>query len=135
MAPFRDEHRLWQQVQYNFKWNEIPLALRFRQEQREIEDTEGISERSRLLVRAVVPRTDSVFNWAIWNEYFYNLNTIQGGPEAGFDQNRLFIGPSFPIHGGKVLIEPGYMNVYTNRARRAEDISFHVFTVYAFMNF
>lgn len=135
MAPFRDEHRLWQQVQSHFQWNHVSMVLRFRQEQRDIENTDGIAHRSRLLLRSLIPRSDSIFHWAFWNEYFYNLNTVPNGPEAGFDQNRLFIGPSFFLHSGKVLIEPGYMNVYSNRARRSEDLVFHLFTVYAFINF
>jgi hypothetical protein len=48
------------------------------------------------------------------NELFINANTVDWGPVAGFDQNRVFVGVGYKIDSS-LRAEVGYMNQYINR--------------------
>ncbi len=137
LAPFGNENRFWQQALYSEDFGIGVLQgtwlARFRQEQRFIQNNPLMAHRSRLLLRATFRAWENeTIRIAFWDEYFMTLNRA---PQGGFDQNRIFIGPSFKL--GSVAIEPGYMNVFTRSTREATVPNGlnQVFAVYIFVDF
>lgn len=51
-----------------------------------------------------------------WDEFFIRANTTQWGGQAGFDQNRVFLGLGWSFVPG-VRVEFGYMNQYIEDAK------------------
>jgi len=125
LSPFRDESRLWQQVLYQDKMNDRKsYMVRLRTEQRDIQGTKQIAHRVRLMGRLT---HDMNTNWGItvWDEFFLGLNTVPGGPRAGSDQNRIFLGPVYKL-SPMVRIEPGYMRVDYPRGTSSGRLTNHV---------
>jgi hypothetical protein len=87
------ENRLFQQLLYVEKFPFVKLTSRSRMEERFIEHTDGTAFRARTMLRGDFPLPripDTAF--VVYDEIFANLNTVGNGPEAGFDQNRFFLG-------------------------------------------
>ncbi|MDF0675813.1 MAG: DUF2490 domain-containing protein [Nitrospira sp.] len=94
-SSFFEENRIYQQANYVHKFQSWNTLSRVRLEERWIEDAAGTAVRLRLLWRGLYPLPKAPqWAFATYDEVFINLNTVQGrrGPEAGFDQNRFFIG-------------------------------------------
>lgn len=110
------EHRLWQQavLQHAFA-SGVSVQARTRFEQRFSEAGDDVGFRIRQFVRvnwqpdAAVP-----LGVALWDEVFVGLNDVDWGPRAGFDQNRLFVGPFLALSPWARL-EAGYLFVYLAR--------------------
>lgn len=137
LAPFGNENRFWQQALYSENFGIGPVqgnwAVRFRQEQRFIQNNPLLAHRSRLMLRTTFRAWENeTIRIAIWDEYFLNLNRA---PQGGFDQNRFFIGPSFTV--GSVAIEPGYMSVFSRSTQEATIPNGlnQVFALYVFVDF
>ncbi|MEY4667956.1 MAG: hypothetical protein RL518_655 [Pseudomonadota bacterium] len=111
---YRDEQRLWQQILYKHDlWN-ISLQHRLRQEQRWIEDTDGVSNRTRYMLRGSLPLTDAHdFGITVFDEFMVTLNTVEGGPWRGYDRNRLFVGTFWRV--GNAHYEIGYLGEHAKR--------------------
>jgi len=90
---FTDEHRVFQQLIYSRKFPSFKIFSRSRLEERIIDHADGTAVRARTLLRGDFP-LPGASDWAIvvYDEIFVNLNTVGHGPEAGFDQNRFFLG-------------------------------------------
>ncbi len=90
---FFDENRIYQQINYAHKFQSLNTLSRARLEERWIEGADGTALRLRLMLRGMYPLPIAP-KWALvsYDEVFINLNTVDHGPEAGFDQNRFFIG-------------------------------------------
>jgi hypothetical protein len=73
----------------------------------------GASVRLRELIGLNHP-LDKSWSLVASNEAFFNLNTVDWGPVAGFDQNRLFLGVSYQLNT-TFHTEVGYMNQYIDR--------------------
>ena len=86
------ENRVWQQIQHGFSAGPFSLGNRLRIEERFIENTEGVAVRGRYRLRMDYPLADPAWHLVASNEVFLNLNSVEGGPSRGFDQNRLFGG-------------------------------------------
>ena len=98
---FTGEQRIYQQLSYKetFPFLEtfpfIKILSRSRLEERWIDHTDGTALRARTMLRVDVPLPKMIPDTAfvVFDEFFFNLNGVSGGgPEAGFDQNRFFIG-------------------------------------------
>jgi len=90
---FINENRLFQQLLYVETFPFVKLTSRSRMEERFIEHTDGTAFRARTMLRGDFPLLripDTAF--VVYDEIFANLNTVGNGPEAGFDQNRFFLG-------------------------------------------
>lgn len=99
-------------------------------------DDEG-SQRLRHLLRVQYKFGEKPWALVVWDEYFYNTNTIRPSTrshapvtKAGFDQNRAFIGGAY-FFGEKQqhMIESGYMNNYVNGATRDRNAAVWMTTV------
>lgn len=106
---FRDETRWYQQFLYEDKVGGNALTDRFRFEQRDIQDTSATSYRVRNMFRVAHP-IDKGGTWqaVAYDELFWNVNSVVGGPKAGFDQNRVFLGANRKV-AAHARIEAGYL--------------------------
>jgi hypothetical protein len=124
-----NEHRVWEQLLLTKKLDAVQLGLRPRFEQRVVAGEEGTGLRVRLWGRAAVPVSDRI-SLVVTDEVFVGLVATDWSV-AGFDQNRLFVGPAFPIEGlGRV--EFGYMNTFVLRESGNTDL--HIASANLFLN-
>ncbi len=105
---FKWEHRLYQQMLYHAIFKFLTLQSRTRFEQRFIESTNAVSLRGRTQLRINIPMTQKR-DWlfVVSDEVFFHLNSVQNGPQSGFDQNRLFVGTNFQF-SPQISLDVGY---------------------------
>ena len=105
---YLQEHRIFQQLIYSKKFSTFKLFSRSRLEERWIQNAIGTAVRARTMLRGDFPLTaDPALALAAYDEIFVNLNTIRQGPEAGFEQNRFFLGLNYTI-SSNLNIDVGY---------------------------
>ncbi|MBA4078800.1 MAG: DUF2490 domain-containing protein, partial [Cyanobacteria bacterium PR.023] len=61
-----------------------------------------------------------------------NLNSVQGGPQAGIDQNRFFAGLGIKAMK-KARVEVGYQYQYINRSDQFDDQANHAIVIQSFV--
>jgi hypothetical protein len=127
----QNEHRIWQQVLMNKSFKRCLLINRSRIEQRLFEPIDGASVRVRHLVKVNYPVHKRVYA-TVSNELFINLNSLEGGPQAGIDQNRLFAGVGIKTLK-KARVEVGYQYQYINRSDRFDDQANHAIVIQSFV--
>lgn len=112
---FSNEHRIFQQLLAEHRAGKLSITNRTRLEQRMLEDADGTSLRLRHMLRLAYP-IDPKKKWAVvlYDELFWNLNTVRSGPESGFDQNRIFLGLSRTVNQS-VRLEGGYLWNFINQ--------------------
>ncbi len=108
-----NENRAWEQHTFALPTTAGDLQLRSRIEQRTVNISSSTAVRFREMVRFSHPLDD---RWSLVgaNELFINANSVDWGPVAGFDQNRIFVGVGYTLEPG-LRAEVGYMNQYINR--------------------
>ncbi|WP_447969648.1 DUF2490 domain-containing protein [Nitrospira sp. M1] len=112
---FRDEHRLYQQLSFRHAFTDFRVSSRTRLEERFIRNARGTALRAREMVRVDVPfGAEKRWGVVVYDEVFVGLNTLQGGPESGFDQNRAFLGISHKL-SDSLSVDFGYQNQAINR--------------------
>ena len=126
---FAREQRTWQQVLYEKEFSRFTFSSRFRFEERFIQDVEGVSLRGRDLIKFVFPLNKKK-DWGLVlsDELFVNLISHFHGPQAGIDQNRLFVGLSKKI-SENVKLEGGYQLQYINNNSPKADRLNHIIRV------
>ena len=139
LSPVRSEDRLWEQVQYSFSLSGplsgVRVFQRLRFEQRHIERTEGLAHRGRLQLRAASRVSlEEPWGWALSDEVFYNFNTVVGGPKAGFDQNRIFLGPQYQIDR-RTRLESGYLQSWIAQGAARDSQINHAAVIFLFVDF
>lgn len=122
-----NESRLYQQLSYEQGLGPLQLSDRLRLEQRFLASApSGVAWRIRNLVRAAwglgAERRVSLI---LSDEIFFDLNTVPGGPQTGFDQNRAFAGMGFKLTDHFTL-EVGYLNVINRRPTADTHLMLHV---------
>lgn len=122
--PTRIEHRSFQELLIRNKFSESSLTHRIRFEQRFLENISGVSLRGRYFLRFMKPITEK-FSFVSNEEAFFHLNDRSGGPQAGFDQNRFFLGLNHKI-GDQVSVDFGYQNQYIERRGSSTDSLNHI---------
>lgn len=133
-SPSRDESRVYQQALLQNDGDDFWWAIRGRLEERWIENSSGTALRARLFGRAqwyLAP--EKFFALATWGELFWGLNSVDGGPKAGFDQTRLFVGPHLKVNP-QTRFEFGYMNNYLDKGRDTVDVMNHILVVYTYVD-
>ena len=115
------ESRIWEQFIYNQKIGKIPIAHRFRLEQRFIDQNIGnhlFSQRLRYFFRSVIPlekQKSEVFSNGLFvslqNEVFLNLQNKDKINNNYFDQNRAYTSLGYRL-SKKADVELGYLNQY-----------------------
>jgi hypothetical protein len=134
-SPFRNENRLWQQFVYQLFPGGGQWVNRLRLEQRWIGNTGSVAHRLRYMMRGLIPlnEEEKKISLCVWDEVFMNLNDVIRGPQAGFDQNRAFLGLNFQM-SKEVQIETGYLNLYDKDATERYDLINHTIVLYAYVN-
>jgi hypothetical protein len=120
-AKTQHEERPFLQLMHNHEYRDWKITNRTRYEVRMFRsDNEG-SQRLRHQLRLQYKFAAGLWAVVLWDEYFYNTNTIVPSLEshapitkAGFDQNRAFFFGEKQQH----IIESGYMNNYVDGATR-----------------
>lgn len=115
-----DEHRPFLQLLGEHRLGPVALVNRTRAEARFIEGTQQASLRARHMLRALYRLPDSQLGFAVYDEFFFNLNSVANGPPGGLDQNRLFAGVNYLLLPF-VQIEGGYMWNYIWRSGAPAD--------------
>ncbi len=134
-----DEQRIWQQFLWSPKFEAFSLDLRSRLEERFLQTGSDVGVRFRQLVGGRLPLDFAPrITPMIWNEVFFNLNdTDWTAPrtEAGFDQNRFFVGLGFKLEReARLRLDAGYMNQYIRRPGN-QDLSNNLFSLTLQWNF
>lgn len=123
--PDRDEHRVFQQSQVDWKLGPFNASYRTRLEERMLEHESEASIRLRNQMRLLYP-LPRFPTWSLVaaDELFLDLNGVKKGSESGFDQNRLFLGVSHQWNK-HVRLELDYLNQMVQRDRGSEDVMRH----------
>jgi hypothetical protein len=128
-AHFNDEHRIFQQVLIENKWDRLKLTNRTRLEERFIEGARDTAVRARHMTRLAYA-FDHDKKWSLvgYDELFWNLNDTQKGPQSGFDQNRSFLGVNRKLTPN-LDVEAGYLLDFVNRAIPKPDKANHALLI------
>ncbi len=100
-------------------------------EERFIEKQNQVGVRIRQKFRADYPLVglSKQLKLIVWDEAFFNLNSVNWGPVAGFDQNRAFAGLGWQFdQEGRYTLELGYMNLYINHGAKVDYMNHLLFT-------
>jgi hypothetical protein len=129
-GPTSDEHQVWEQFTWSEPSGSVSRTWRTRFEQRFSDKGDDVGLRLRQLFRTGIPiRKGSRFEVVAWDEVFFHLRDTDWGLEAGFDENRFFVGLGWkvaPSFGGDV--ELGYMNRYIDQSV-GQNVLQHVISV------
>jgi hypothetical protein len=135
-APDTDEHRIFQQLTWAPTFRSIAWQSRTRLEQRFLSTGDDVGWRFRQFVKATwpIPGTKRLA-LAVYDEVFIACNDTDWGAAAGFDQNRLFVGPQLRIDTEPaVVLELGYLNRF-KREENANNVMDHIALLNVFLNF
>jgi hypothetical protein len=115
-GPDVDENRIWQQWTTGFSLGKAGLGWRSRLEQRFLEGSSDVGWRFRQFIKLTRPLAfDDRLRLVAYDEIFLALNDTDWGANAGFDQNRFFVGLSWQFVPGR-SVELGYLNQYIQRS-------------------
>lgn len=158
LVGFTDEHRTYAAFHWDYTHQEtgIRLSFRFRVEARFRHPDQGleVGVRFREQARLLVPLENSrVLFLVFWDELFENPHdsghTAYTGvsmgmqttlytstwQNAGFDQNRAFLGLGVQVIPSVFRVEAGYLNQWVRRpANTAGDAMNHVFMLQTYVN-
>lgn len=119
----RYERRPWQQFAWSAKrWDWGSLLLRWRLEQRDLENSNDTGQRFRQMAQFTIPVRTNDMTGVLSVEHFVNLNDSDAGARSGFDQVRAYSGLRFPLTN-RASFEAGYMMQYINRTNRRDLIN------------
>lgn len=136
-SPFRNENRVFEQFSYSETFGDWLIGLRARLEQRRIEYTnDRVAHRLRGQVRFnYYVDSEHRFAAVFSDEWFMNLNDVPNGPQSGFDQNRIFVGPCVTA-SKDARIEFGYLNARVNSSSiLTDDLISHAIVTYVYLDF
>lgn len=108
------QQQVWQQFSWSEPSGNFSRFWRTRLEQQFIEGQDDVGVRLRQLFRTSIPvRDGSRFSVVGWDEIFFSLRDTDWGANAGFSENRFFIGLGWRVdRGGHAAMELGYMSQY-----------------------
>ena len=97
------------------------------------EHTDGVSNRFRYLLKGSYALTeDDNFGITGYDELFVTLNSVEGGPSAGYDRNRFFIGPYWVAENARY--EVGYLGEHA-RSFGSDERYISALMIFANFNF
>ncbi len=125
------EHRVWEQILFAHEHKRFAMINRTRLEQRIFPHLDQAGNRLRHLVKVNYNLNKRLYLTAS-DELFLNLNSVEDGPQAGIDQNRIFAGL-----GVKTIkrsrVEIGYQCQYVNRRDQFDDQANHAIVIQSFV--
>jgi|GEM_PF-256269 len=118
---YRNEQQIWEQALYQHRFKHFAFSNRSRLELRWIQNTSGeMGVRFRNQLRVMVPFGKTRWGLVAFDEPFFNLNSVNNGPRAGFNQNWAFIGIERRLTNSMNL-DVGYLNNYVRNFRPVPD--------------
>lgn len=116
-----NENRYWQQIDWQAgQWLDGRITMRVRLEQRSIDVGDDLGVVLRFMTKYVRPfAANSNRSLIVGLEPFVDLRGTDWGGDAGFGQNRTFLGIGWRL-SDKLTLETGYMNQFI-RVDSAED--------------
>ena len=95
---YSPESRIWQMATYNHKVDTTEISHRGILEQRFIDKAANeVAHRLRYRLKISEPLMtigkETIFGWSVSDELMINANSVESGPQTGFDRNRLSTGP------------------------------------------
>lgn len=127
-----NENRIFQQYQNTLDFETAgKLQNRTRYEQRWVTYSSEMAQRLRHMIKYTYPINKN-WGFVFSEELFLNINSVGWGPKAGFDQNRVFLGPVYFIDNNQ-RVEFGYMNNYVNKDLKS-DLNNEVFAINYYLN-
>ena len=129
-----DEHRIWQQLLWAPTFGDIGFQSRTRLEQRFVSTGDDTGWRFREFVKlsrafSFEPRLALVG----YDEIFVDLNDTDAGQDAGFAQNRAFVGLAWRFdEDGRFVVELGYLNQFID-VRSGRNTMNHLVSVNLFV--
>lgn len=113
--PDSKQYRLWQQIEWEaLNCTILEINTRTRLEERFEKHEAGTSLRLRQKVELNFPLVQKQLAWVLSDELFFNVNHPSWVNNQVIDQNRAFIGISFPVSQNTHL-KTGYLNQYMLR--------------------
>ncbi len=125
------ENRIWQQVLAAKDVKRVTMFSRTRLEQRFFDGVHGCSNRLRQMVKVNYALNKRLY-LTTSDELFINLNSLDGGPAGGIDQNRYFIGMGIKTIK-RSRVEVGYQLQYVNSSDEADDQANHAIIIQTFI--
>ncbi|MBM3458593.1 MAG: DUF2490 domain-containing protein [Armatimonadetes bacterium] len=126
---FVGEHRSFQQLLYEDSFGRMAFTNRFRLEERFLDGLDGVSLRARYMVRLSYPISrDRRWSLVGYDELFWNLNSLDRGPESGLDRNRFFVGVGRQV-SRQLRVETGYVQELSNLPRSPANRRLNVWLV------
>lgn len=117
IPSFISEQRIWEQILYEREFEKFPrfsLSNRTRLEERFIQKVHGTPVRARNMLRfQYALDKNKRYSAVLYDEPFIDLSTHHAGPQAGIDQNRLFLGLNHKFNN-YISAEGGYLMQYLN---------------------
>lgn len=111
----RNERRYWQQLSWSaYRWDWGSLSLRWRLEQRDVENGDEFGWRIRNQAQLTIPFESRDLTAILSAEHFAYLNDTDWGARSGFDQFRNYAAIRSPLTD-KSSLEVGYMHQFINR--------------------
>lgn len=126
-----NEHRIWEQLLVNNRYKKLTIINRARVEQRLFENLPNAGVRLRHMLKLNYPISKRFYATA-QDELFVNVNSVENGPQAGIDQNRIFAGIGFKPHK-RARTEVGYQCQYVNRTDQFDDQANHAIVIQSFI--
>lgn len=125
IPTFRREQRLYNDLVLESNYKKLKIENRVRFEERFLQDIEGLSLRSRYRLKGSYP-LDKKGNWSavLFDEIFFNCNSHNSGPQAGLDQNRIYLGLNRKINE-HFNIDGGYQLQHSHKKGADNDILNH----------
>ena len=127
------EHRAWQQFTWSEPSGRFDRFWRTRLEERFSDKGSDVGVRLRQLLRtSIAVRKGSRFSIVGWDEFFFHLRDTNWDVNAGFDQNRFFIGMGWRVdQEAHATFELGYMNQFVKNASRPNSVN-HIISLWMF---
>lgn len=133
---FINENRIWQEVQYTTDlFKKLKMTNFFRLEERLIENVNDMSLRGRYTLQFEYALDKaSLWQFVLFDKMYFNFYSLAGGPEGGFDQNRLYTGIRRKIND-HLSLETGYQFQYLFSNGRAQNRINHAILTSMYLNF
>lgn len=134
-APrFRNENRIWQQLQLNNNFSKFNLINYLRLEERFIENTGSPSLRGRHAIQFEYPLDNlKVWTLILSNKLYFNFYSSSKGPNKGLDENRIFVGLNKKLTE-QINLETGYQFQHLFKNGREGNKFIHAVLTSIFIN-
>ncbi|WP_394752750.1 DUF2490 domain-containing protein [Crenothrix sp.] len=131
--PYVNQQDVWPAFRYVLPTDYGPVTFRTMLESNFIPGSD-VRFRPRQMVKFMHPfEFQPKLSFITWDEFFIRVNTTASG-QAGFDQNRAFVGLGWTFNKN-FRLEGGYMNQYLDDATHTNNTMRHLAMVSLFMNF